>query len=199
MEGRLMKVSLFGDSILQSCDGNLTWFYGVRNIQVADKFFMGGTSACDWFDDAEVMKGDLAVVMFNGNMLNPCTQGRGSQLEVFAHDMDHLAQIFLITNKPVLWCGGPGGVGELEAVNWRAAITAEIARKYGQRYDNSSRVLTAPALDGTPYYQKWLPCQPNDNNQGWCWMGMVNVREADNYHLTPSGQRRLGERIANIT
>lgn len=194
-----MKVSLFGDSIIQSCDGNFSWYYGTRGISIVDRFYYGGTAACDWFDDAQVMKGDLAVVCFTGNMLTPCTQGRGTQLEVFAHDLDQLAQIFKFMNKPVLWIAGPGNTNELEWQNWRGAISYDVARRYGQRFDNSSRVLTAAALDGTPYYQKWLPCQPEDNTQGWCWMGVVNIRNDDGYHLSGSGQRRFAQQIVNVT
>lgn len=194
-----MKVSLFGDSILQSCDGNLTWYYGTRGHQVADRYFMGGTSACDWFDAAQAVHGDISVVCFNGNMMTPCTQARGWQLEVFAHDVEHLAAILTFTGKPVLWCAGPGGVGDLEVHNWRASIVYEVAKRYGQRYDNSARVLTQRAIDGAPYFEKWMPCEQDDIDKGWCFMGAVNVREADNYHLTPSGQRRFGQHIVNVT
>ena len=195
-----MKVSLFGDSIMQSCDARFTEFYAARGIEIADRYYFGGTAACDWFDEAASMHGDLAVVCFSGNMLTPCTQNRGWQLDVCAQDWEHLGAIFAFTGKQALWIGGLGDVNQLENENWRLGMAKEVAKKYNQRYVNAAYALTTPALDPSErFYQSWLPCQPQDNANGWCWMGITGVRESDGYHLTASGQWRFAKAIVDAT
>jgi hypothetical protein len=44
-----------------------------------------------------------------------------------------------------------------------------------------------------------MPCQPNDVERGWCFLGVVGVREDDGLHLLPSGQRRYAEAIVLAT
>lgn len=199
----MTTVSLFGDSIMQSCDARFTEFYGARGIGIAERNYFGGTAACDWFDAASHMTGSLAVVCFSGNMLTPCTQNRGWQLEVTAHDLEHLGAIFAFTGKPALWIGGVGDVGQLENENWRLGMAKAVAAKYaaqGQRYSNAAYALTTPAFDPSErFYQSWLPCQPQDNANGWCWMGVAAIRESDGYHLTAAGQYRFAKAVVDAT
>jgi hypothetical protein len=69
-----------------------------------------------------------------------------------------------------------------------------VAAKYGQRYVNAGQVLT----DANHTYPSWLPCEPVDYDLGYCWLGVVSIRD-ETGHLTPSGARRYAQRIAYST
>jgi len=195
-----MKITLVGDSIVDNMKDYLHWFYGLHGHSTEDMFYPG-TAPCDWFTPVQSMAGDMAMVLFMGNMFTACTQGRGAVQQVYEEDINHLADILAMMGKPVLWAGPPGFVGTTESANWRLPIINAAAIRLGQHYDNSAQVLRQNYGGQTRLYTSWMPCQQNDRDQGWCWepYGMVTIRQPDAVHLADSGKRRLAERIVNVT
>lgn len=190
-----MKVTVYGDSILSQCQDHLAWELGVRGHEF-DNCTYPGTAACDWFGTAGQHRGtDLAVVGFMGNMFTTCTQGRGSQQDVYAEDIEHFGAICAFMGVPVLWVTPPGIVDTYERDNWRRGPVIATANKYvttGQRGLDAADVLRTS--DGL--YQSWLPCDAWDRAAGFCMFDAIaGIRSNDNVHLQPSGQHRYAVRI----
>jgi hypothetical protein len=189
-----LVAATFGDSIFVNSYDYVTWYYGERSYST-DHHEWGGTAPCDYFDQLATFPAPtVAVVSWVGNMLTPCTQDRGSQTQVYAQDIDHVAAILAFRGIPTIWVGGPGPVGQTQSQNWLLPIMQNVAAKYGQRYLNGAEVLT----DSTHTYTSWLPCDSADYALGLCYLGVVPIRD-ETGHLTASGARRYGYKIAYST
>lgn len=184
----------YGDSILASCNDYVAFLLGTRGLTWVPKNW-GGTAPCDWLADVQSISADFlteVVVSFSGNMLTPCTQGRGSQEQVYREDFGRFADICAARGFPVVWCSSPGPVGSWDADNLVANVMRQVAQAHGQRYVRAG--LSLAMTNG--WYDSWLPCTQVDQNAGWCYLGVVGVRTDDGVHLTQAGQFRYAAAIA---
>ena len=198
-----MRIGVFGDSILNNCQGHLAWELGLKGHSMVNMTYPG-QAACDVFDDAANRSGeyDKAVVAFMGNMFTPCTQGREpmTQQQILEADLLHLADMFAFMGKPALWVNPPALVDETQSQNWRTAGHQACATKWaanGQSYIDGADVLRQTYQGVANKYTSWLPCDAWDTANNRCWMNIAGIREADGVHLQPSGQHRYSVRIAN--
>lgn len=187
-----MDVAVFGDSLMGQSGDYVGWFLGIRGHHRTDTFYWGGTNWCDWRHQAIHHGRPAVIAAFSGNMITPCTQGRGTTEDVFRADCDEFAAIQAYLGRQTWLCSTPGPVGTREADNWVRPILAQTAAKYaGVTYVDAASVL---AVNGT--YPLWVPCTPTDVQLGHCYRGLAVLRDDDQRHLRPAGARRWGQRIA---
>ena len=149
-----------------------------------------GTALCDWLPQ---MTSDLDSVpdikavefVFTGNMLTPCTQGRGSQDEVYTADLTtaiemwtkggvHVGLVSPPGPAPVPPDGPPTPPGGPPGPHPLAALYSQIAQQFGQTYGDGGALLhdsSVPEL-----WPLYLPCQPFDVSANACVGGQVQVR-----------------------
>lgn len=188
-------VLVYGDSIMSSCRDYLGWFYGARGLTMDFRPFPG-VGVCDQLEAMRTAPLARVVVLAHiGNMITACTQGRGTQEQVYREDLDKAAKIFKDRGQRALFCSAPGRVGTYECENVVAHATKDAAAKYGHTYHDAAHSLA----NSDCLYQWWLPCEPHDHDLGWCWNGATKVRDDDTVHLTQPGQFRFANSIVNAT
>ncbi len=190
-----MDFAVFGDSLMGQAGDYLGWFLGLRGHNRAEVYYWPGTAWCDWRDKAIHHSSPARIAAFSGNMITPCTQGRGSKEAVYAADVEEFVAIQVYLGRRNTWLmSTPGPVGTTEAANWTIPILQATAAKYaayGVRYYDAAHALASAGS-----YPMWVPCDSIDVSLGHCFLGLGVLREDDGAHLRPAGARRWGMAMA---
>ncbi len=179
------SVIVYGDSLTGDAYNNIAgglarpgWNIIIREA--------GGTAPCDWVPQMQRdgnVNAHLVIMQFTGNMMTPCTQGRGGQSSVYFVDESGIASLWASRGVRVLWVSPPGDQGTTGA-NPVASIDAFVASRSGQPFVDAGAALQAP--DGTWPYT--LPCFSFEISGGLCRPdGTIPVRRSPtNNHLCPA-------------
>lgn len=194
--------AVFGDSLMGG--ETRTWlshFLAQKGHTIARDHHFAGTNWCDWMDGQypeHIYHGQpFVIAAFSGNMLTPCTQGRGTAQEVYQADADAFAATQAYLGRTTWLMSTPGRAETPESANWTRPILQAIAAKYAPlvRYVDAGRAL---AVNGV--YKTWVaPCDSIDIFCGHCYLGIAVQYQDDLAHLRPAGSRRWAQTMAYVT
>lgn len=188
-------VALYGDSMMDQCSNYIKFFLGLRdqNITTITKYFPG-TALCDALPDlaSGKVKPSLAVFLFTGNMLTPCTQGRHliepdltkRMLGVYVDDMTAAMDYCNFFHVPAAWVMPPAPVGEPAQSHPLVPYYSWIASVKGQRWIDADRSPAGDVIQDGVYVK-----QTGDGKQ---------VRADDNRHFAPDGAMRFANAICTV-
>jgi hypothetical protein len=136
-------------------------------------------------DAATIPNIKVVVIVFTGNLLTPCAQGRGDQTAVYTADGNIAAAFWQSHGVHVAWVAPPGAV-ETTDPQPMASVYQGVAAAYGQGYVDGGANFRDPT---TGVWAVTLPCLSFDVSAepapGACGSdGTVQVRfSSSNGHI----------------
>jgi hypothetical protein len=171
-------VIVYGDSFLTQAQAYVAAHAAPAGWRVLLRQYPG-SALCDWLpgstsgpgpnmgQDLETVPDIRAVVVvFTGNMLSQCVQGRGDQVAVYTADSDIAAAFWKAYGVSVAWVSPPGQPGTV-GPHPLAAVYQAVAAAHGQIYADGG----ADLIDSISTTDSWpvdLPCQSFDVAAGAC-------------------------------
>jgi len=177
-------VALYGDSLMDQCSNYIRFFLGLRNKNITTiPEYYPGTAICDWLPvlQSGTVKPSLAVFLFTGNFITPCTQNRGDWLKVCVDDMAIAMDYCKWFGVPAAWVIPPATVGQPAQSHPLMPYYAWISGTKGQQWINADSSPAGNVIEDGVYVK-----QTSD--------GKV-VRADDNNHFTDVGAMRFANAI----
>jgi hypothetical protein len=178
-------VIVYGDSFTTQSAGFLASGLATPGWRVMIRQYPG-TALCDYLSEMSgpdaSLNARVVVIAFVGNMLTPCTRGRGDQVAVYSADAATAGGLWAGRGVQVLWAAAPGAV-ETTADHPLTAVYQAAATAHGQAFVNAGETLRA--ADGS--WPPTLPCLASEIAGGQCpngGAGPILVRTSDG-HLCP--------------
>jgi len=189
---RNATVALYGDSLMSQCSQYIRFFLGLRkqNITTIDENY-AGTAICDWLP--VITSGDvrptLAVFLFSGNFITPCTQNRHMDeedvgqrwLDVCIEDMTAAMDACKRLSVPAAWVIPPNDVGTPAQSHPLTPYYSWISGTRGQQWINADSSPAGNVIENGVYV--------HTTSDGKA------VRADDNHHFAPDGAMRFANAI----
>jgi len=179
------SVIVYGDSFTAAAYNNIAAGLARPGWDVIIRQYPG-TALCDWLAQMNAdgnRNAKLVIMEFVGNMVTPCTQGRGGLTAVYDQDSTTAAALWQSRGVKVLWVSPPGTQGTTGPAPV-TAIDQSVASDHGQAFVDAGATLAAP--DGT--WPEFLPCLGFETAAFGCQPdGTIQVRtSATDFHLCPT-------------
>ena len=151
---RNARVALYGDSFMSICQPYIAYFYGLRNkgiVTICHNF--GGTAMCDWYSTLEsTERPDLALFLFVGNFLTPCTQTGKGWLDEWSAEIERAMADCSYLGIPAAWIVPPNDPGTPVQSHPLRPYIVFLASKYGHQVINCDMPPSGPGMQENGLY-----------------------------------------------